>query len=348
MRCAHPEVLPLHQESLVEKNSAISIVRVLSVFMIIGCHLATWFGSNVLTMILNVGVYVFLLISGILYAGKKIDHGIAFLKKRWLKLCTPMYFLVLFLLIVNLIQANSGALKSIPTYLFNLQGTGFLVLGVDLYQMNGLGHLWFLTAIMICYLLLVLVKRMEHSCQLEKHIALTFAVFWIADILFAYTVKLQLHYFIAYFIGYTIGKNEWKISLKYYSIATLLMISAMIIRLLVRKYADGTILYDNLVVPFTHIILAVWIYQTIQFLCQKAPKMARAIAMSRGVRWIEKLSLYLYMTHYMFLVGPLYVSNIPLPRAGQLMVFFIGTLISALILQFISEKVVQKLTGLLE
>lgn len=59
MRCAHPEVLPLHQESLVEKNSAISIVRVLSVFMIIGCHLATWFGSNVLTMILNVGVYVF-------------------------------------------------------------------------------------------------------------------------------------------------------------------------------------------------------------------------------------------------------------------------------------------------
>ena len=72
-----------------------------------------------------------------------------------------MYILVLFLQIYNVINSEYGTVRSIPTYLANLQGLGFIINGLDLPQMNGLGHLWFLTVIMLCYLLLIIMKKIE-------------------------------------------------------------------------------------------------------------------------------------------------------------------------------------------
>lgn len=325
-----------------KRNYAIVILRAMAMLMIIGCHLSSWLGINFLSMILNVGVYVFLLISGMLYSNKQIENGFTFLKKRWIKLCIPMYYLVLLLLIYYLLNFNFDTIKAIPTYLLNLQGIGFIIHGIDLIQLNGLGHLWFLSAIMMCYVILLAVKKIETSQFWNSNIRVwaAFSFLLCVDIIATYTIELQLHYFIAFLVGYTIGKHNNKLSRKKYIVATFGMICAMATRLIARKYFDGTILYNDLVVPFTHIILAIWIYGTIQFLFQKKPNITKAIATNSIMRWLEQRSMYLYMTHYAFLVGPFYISNLPLPRLMQIFTFVIVTTVSAVLLQTLSEKTI--------
>ena len=57
-----------------------SIAKVIAMFMIVGCHLSEWFGVNIVAMILNVGVEIFLFVSGYLYSDKNI--GKKFYKKE--------------------------------------------------------------------------------------------------------------------------------------------------------------------------------------------------------------------------------------------------------------------------
>lgn len=42
-----------------KRNDAVGITRVISMFMIIGCHVFSWLEINSLAMILNVGIYIF-------------------------------------------------------------------------------------------------------------------------------------------------------------------------------------------------------------------------------------------------------------------------------------------------
>lgn len=326
-----------------KRNDAVGIARVISMFMIVGCHLMSWIGINLLAMILNVGVYIFLIISGILYSTKEISQPWLFIKNRWSKLCIPMYLLVLFLLIYNIVVSEYDAIRSIPIYLTNLQGLGFIVCRLDIPQMNGLEHLWFLTAIMLCYLLLLIVKKIEDhiSSKSTAVVAVSIGVFCVLDVVLAYKIKVELHYFIAFFIGYAFGRITKRISLRNYLCLSGAMLCAMAIRLMMRSLFDGTITYNDIVVPFTHIVLAIWIYRTIQYACQITPNFIKSVAQSKVMNWLDGLSLYVYMTHYMFLVGPFYISALPCSKFIQLLVFFSGTLISAWILKVLSQKVIR-------
>lgn len=328
------------------KNTVIGLARVLSMLMIIGCHLASWLNINTLAMILNVGVYIFLIISGALYSTKHIANAWSFIKNRWFKLCVPMYLFVFIILIYNIITSNYEALHSIPIYLLNLQGVGFIVYGISLPQMNGLGHLWFISAIMLCYVLLIAVKEIERYFSEAPCPCIYFVLpcLLFLDFILAYTVNIQLHYFIAYFIGYWVGKKSIFLSGKRYLMITIAMVFALGIRLFSHNAIDGTVSYNDIIVPFTHIMLAVWIYMSIQYVYQNATGFMTTLANSKLINWLESLSLYIYITHYVFLIGPFYIDNLPFPTGIQLVVFFIAALASAVLLKYLSQKTIKALT----
>lgn len=263
------------------------------------------------------------------------------MKRRYLKLCIPMYVMAFFLILYNVCNQNVEVLKSIPTYLFNLQGVEFVIYGFHLPYINGLEHLWFLTVIMMCYLALPVVKKMERYKYWEtKNIVIAImAVLFVISTAFSYLANVQIYYFIAYFIGYLIGKDGQKLTKRSYALTTVTMIFAMAIRILMQKNLDGTILYNSIVVSVTHIILAIWIYSTIRFVSEKLPNLMRNLSQSKLISWIENLSMYLYITHYMFLIGPFYVNDYSVSRTIQLVWFFSGTLLSACLLKYITEKI---------
>ena len=123
------------------KNYSISGIRLLSLLMIITCHifqylkieLAWWF---------NVGVQVFLCISGFLYGQKKITDTVTFYKHRFKKILIPYYVVFIIAGTLQFFFARSDLdLKCFLGGLFCKT------------TINGGGHLWFVGTILLCYVL---------------------------------------------------------------------------------------------------------------------------------------------------------------------------------------------------
>lgn len=326
------------------KKVEVTVARILAMIMIILCHLCSWLGQNALAMFFNVGVYVFLFISGMLYSQKSIDRAGKFLLKRWIKLCTPLYWLALPLLVVGVINSGRNQLISLPVYLLNLQGMNFILPQLRIPQINGLEQTWFLTVIMICYIILVPVKYfIKDSIWKNKvYVRLGALVFILIDVLAVYIFRARLNYFLMFFVGYGIGKMGKRMSIQSYLLAWICMMIAMAGRLLGRKFLDGTVLYGDIIIPFTHMILAVWIFATIQLIAMYAPGMMRRVVDSRIMCNLEKLSMYLYLTHCMFLTGPFFVDRLPVLQLVQIVIFLGMTLLSAVFLKAISEKTISE------
>lgn len=73
-----------------ERDYSISLLRIVAMFMIVGCHIASFLNNNIIAMILNVGVEIFLIISGYLYSNKVIINNKKFIVKRSKKIIKPL------------------------------------------------------------------------------------------------------------------------------------------------------------------------------------------------------------------------------------------------------------------
>ena len=62
------------------------------------------------------------------------------------------------------------------------------------------------------------------------------------------------------------------------------------------KYLDGTVIYDCLLVYLTHTALAIGLFS----LSRKIFLKSRS-----SIDWFDDISYFVYITHYMFMVGPL-------------------------------------------
>lgn len=69
-----------------KRNSVIQIARIIAMISIILCHIIKYYtfipGSQFLNVVFNVGVQIFLLISGFLYGQKKINDFHLFFVRR--------------------------------------------------------------------------------------------------------------------------------------------------------------------------------------------------------------------------------------------------------------------------
>ena len=73
-----------------------SIAKVVAMFMIVGCHLSEWFGVNIVAMILNVGVEIFLFVSGYLYANKNIGGVKSFIVAQLSRQKSKILYLIIY------------------------------------------------------------------------------------------------------------------------------------------------------------------------------------------------------------------------------------------------------------
>ena len=67
------------------KNAAIEYIRVIGMVLILLCHFSQYYGSD-LALWFNVGVQIFLIVSGFLYGSKEIEDPVAFIGKQFKKI----------------------------------------------------------------------------------------------------------------------------------------------------------------------------------------------------------------------------------------------------------------------
>lgn len=131
-----------------KRDAAVSLIRLLAISAIVACHLLQYAGSE-LAWWLNVGVQVFLCISGWLYGGKKIENALGFYKKQFGKILleyelvavTALFFYWMFAWELVGVKMSIGVLLGCAT-------------------LPGGGHLWFVATILFCYLLTPLLTAL--------------------------------------------------------------------------------------------------------------------------------------------------------------------------------------------
>lgn len=139
------------------ESYAISLVRFIAMVLIVSCHILQSL-DNGLAYVLNIGVQMFLAISGYLYGQKIINNWGVWFGKRIMKVYLPfIVFFAICMLLYLFVQPEAIDVVRVTFHVFNLQG--LLTRGI----ISGLGHLWFLSAIMLCYLITPVLQCIKKS-----------------------------------------------------------------------------------------------------------------------------------------------------------------------------------------
>lgn len=319
-----------------------SIAKVVAMFMIVGCHLSEWFGVNIVAMILNVGVEIFLFVSGYLYANKNIGGVKSFIKKKFLKICIPTYIAFLITALINNIIFHTSYFYMTLVYLLNLQGINFIFNNISLPVLDSLGQLWFMTIIFINYLILIIVKKIENrNKRFEKNnkkICVALAIFFCVAIALAF-LKVNLCYSVIFFAGYLYGKKAPELTRNRYIFLTIIMLIAMLCRIITRHIWDGTIFYNNIIVNYTHMILGIWIIVSIQIFYFMNKTWVNKVCKSKAWRTLNAYTMPIYVSHYPFLIGNLNVSHLSIGVIPEMIIFVFATLILAFIVKNLTDIV---------
>ena len=326
------------------RNPSISFSRILGMFFIVLCHIIKYYSfipmSESLGQFFNCGVYIFLFISGYLYGGKLIQNFRKWYLKRFLVVSLPAIIISLFFIILLLFFGENISVSSIVAYGLDLEGLLFFnwKLSAIFSEIPGLGHLWFTTIIMLCYLLIPLLqwisKRIKPSMWF---LILYFLCGSVISILVSGVISV--YYFLIFSVGYFAGKSNIlnKVAFRSFLIFSIVFVSMIVSRLILHKYFDETILYTSFV-TISHFFVALWFIVSFSFINNKFQDFSAKVVNHRIITTLDKYSYYVYLTHGLFCMGRLNVFSF-FHFSIATLIFIISTIISAIVLKTICNTI---------
>ncbi len=321
---------------LKKRRADISIIRIISMVMIILCHITRFYtfipGSQFYGEFFNVGVEVFFCLSGFLYGGKTIDNFVEWIRKRIQKIWIPVFLVVLadLLVLYFAFGIKTDAITSV-VYLLNLQGLLFVDWSVfsNIYsEITNLGPLWFTTIIMICYLLTPAFQKLRNCINKKENSKTRYLIIVIVTYFICFLLKLKtgvvLFYFADYFTGYVLANFSLdKKDYKKYSVPIffIIVIALFAIRALLKNILNGNELYSCLVLTGHSFIGAGFMISGME-LNKKYDALFTKISSLKVVQFFDDSSFYIYLAHGIFCFGVTnYYNKMNLAAASLLFVF---------------------------
>lgn len=275
---------------------------------------------------LNVGVEVFFLISGFLFGMRKINiKYIEWYKKRFKRILPSFYVFLVVLLCVYLIVDVKLDISRWLIYIFCLQGTGLYLYGAE--------HLWFLTVLLMCYLITPIMDWLRVNSSRNRNVIL-YVCFILVQLLCTYFISEKLGTYLLkiniYVIGYVLGKSTYKCDKLYqFVLAMALGIVGVVVRLIGKVLIDGTVTYNVMVAGITHSMIALAMLLMFQYMFHKEP--------GRIVRFLDGISYEVYLVHYMFIVGPVSLMTVTDTYVVNCAIVIVASMIAAYGIHKISE-----------
>lgn len=316
---------------------SIDIIRICGAAMIFLCHACNESGSLVggmLGQLFNIGVPIFFILSGYLHGQKEAPK----IKLRWYgrklhRLLLPLYIFIATLAIVYLVAGLSIDLA--------IWGQTIIpICGLTQKYIPGCGQLWFLTHLLLCYLLTPLLQE---RVRLEKSGIALMAVIWLAAcVLLAYTVPpiwcTLLNSLLSYAVGFYVLPHLLRRKHHYGLLLGTAFLSCCC-RLAFRRFFDGTPFYNSVATELCSLILAlsiiVFLFQIGKLFEATANFSVKSCAAALGKRTYE-----FYLVHYIFLTGPLKMQNFQSTFLNMTVAFFLSSVLSEFVFQV--EKMILK------
>ncbi len=304
-----------HSKNITHSESiAISFIRVLAMCLIIACHFAQAYGYSI-AFLLNVGVQLFFLTSGFLYGKIEVENLWEFYKKRLTKVYVPyIFFVAVVLLLQGLLGTWQFNFRDVAIYALNLQG--FFSTSVD-----GLNHLWFLSVLMVCYLLTPLLQRLfkTYPWWLFAVVALVSIV----EFVFIKKMYPTCAWIVLYIAGMAYGRyTKPQVSLFIIMTAAVVLVGMLpffnIDRLVDAEWAHYSV--------WLHCTLAAFVFASVYY---ALPKIIRDTAKLPILNQIDSISYEVYLVHHPLIMGPLTLLTITLYASLNIAIILLITLTSA-------------------
>lgn len=279
----------------VQRSYSVSLIRLISLLMIITCHIFQYLG-NELAWWFNVGVQIFLCISGYLYGQKATGDIKVFYTRRFAKILVPFFVVLVPVLLLNLATGNVGLVQALSAFLMHN-------------TISGGGHLWFVPTILICYVATPILESFYQGLNKKQYIVTTIIAVEIAAVFFYGFADFYSGAWIGcYIIGYALGVNEKN---KWMSKTAMVITFGVLTSLnFVQIYFDyyqtvhlaGIIkkIYD-IVSDYNHVWLGVFL-----FLIMKAifDKLQLSTVLKKILGIADKYSYETYLVHQFLILGP--------------------------------------------
>lgn len=306
--------------------------------LILCCHLVVTFNDRLLQVsaqFFNVGVYLFLIISGYLYGKKDISKNSTYTKwliSRGKRILIPLYIFMSILLCIYIILRLKIQPLNWIVYIFNLQGLEIYIHGAE--------HLWYLTIAMVCYFITPILDKNKYKLNKQKLIVF-FVVYVVFQLIMSYFIHEQFGryliliglYIVSYFIGFY--WNNKSINFKMFILYCIGFIFSLALRIIGMIMFDGSILYDVLIVGYTHCLLGLSIF----FIGFYIVKQLKLNILFNFVKKFDAISYEIYLVHYMFISGP-----VSLLFTNSTIINCIIVIISSYIIALILNKICKFIT----
>lgn len=328
--------------TLVNRNYTISAIRVISMFMIILCHLFGEYNQSAISNIFRIGVQIFLFISGYLHANMKpVNSGkeyFAFIRKKFLRINVPVYIFVICVIAILLAQGQKvDIVRGLLIYGLDMRGIdstlGWLYFEEPI--IRGLSSLWYLTPLMICYVLLPLMQRVFKNVTSKSAIRIAIVLF--LGVLVLNFAQLALIDYYIFLFGLLTAKYKWRINgvIRYAGLT-----AVMAILMLLRFYSDNTTLLFPGIMSAQKLVFSIWVLATFEKIINNCGFINGYVRKSKLLLKLDNMSYYVYIVHQCFLAGPFYMLTLSNNKAVAISGFLIATFIASVVLMWLDHMAV--------
>lgn len=317
-----------------KRDLSISFVRMLAMMFIVICHVMQYYDVE-LAWWFNVGVQIFLCISGYLYGRKRILDILVFYRKNFVKILID-YEIVVF--------AAVAATVLFTDTVITVEEIAGAVLTVS--TIAGGAHLWFIPTILMCYLLTPLYERIFSRAEQSHKLLVPAAVllFVMNELVFrqmfsyfnaawinCYLIGFALRRFQQYRFWYT--GSAWLLTL---TGAVFISIQASVRYLQLITLTDAWRPFYYPVCDYGHVFLGVALFCSGRVLLRP---FCNINLIQRILRLSDRYSYQIYLTHHFFILGPLSLMALTANSYVNVVLILLLTVLTAVLLQKISAKI---------
>lgn len=286
-----------------EKDVGLDYIRIIAMFLIFTCHFFQIIGFYSAAFWLNNGVQIFLVLSAYLMSRKtfsSVSSAMEFYKKRLLRIMLPMWIYLLFIVLALFAIRYPVSFKAVAVYLIG--GAGFSTEGV-----LGLGHFWYISVLLICYLLVPildwLLKKTVELFLIKKAIFILILCFTLLSFFLIvgypeYGINISLFCIAYVFFRYTDEKVDWyNGAIKKLWLPTSILIA---MRILLEKINISEMsiygLYDAVFVNLSRCLLGMLVFSLLY-------KGLKKMGERHIINFLSDLSYEVYLTHQFILLA---------------------------------------------
>lgn len=292
-------------EPLVCKDYSISAVRLVAFVFIVSCHFLQYF-NNELAWWFNVGVQMFLLISGYLYGNKycykTVDCSL-FYKTRIIKILLPYYIVLLPALVFHIV------------FIRDLSKAKILKIIICNATIPGGEHLWFIATILMCYVITPLIAALLNRTSKKQFFAVVGLLILSVFLFFEFFNSFyNSAWIVCYILGFVLGVIEKKelISLKFIFLIVFVLSIQNLLQA-VNNYYFHIVDINNPIYmtwsDYNHVWLGFLLFLVIRLIFSRI-RINNNYAVLSILDFSDKYSYECFLVHQFMILGPLSLMEI--------------------------------------